>query len=193
MTTSSLPQQQRDTYTQRQPLHFALLAGIPVTSMREIRVLQQCRHPNIVHLKKVVTGSKPDRCANQPLIRCCLLASHLVSAGTAVIMIYRQAWPRAPFGCRRLQGSTHSECMLLQHMWLLCCALTSGCHAASSWCLSTAPTTWASWWMPCPGPSAPRRSSASCCRYPSLLDRAHSIHVDCLPSASMSALTWLCL
>ncbi|CAK0782912.1 hypothetical protein CVIRNUC_006107 [Coccomyxa viridis] len=34
--------------------------GIPVTSMREIRVLQQCRHPNIVHLKKVVTGSKPD-------------------------------------------------------------------------------------------------------------------------------------
>ena len=29
--------------------------------MREIRVLQQCRHPNIVHLKKVVTGSKPDR------------------------------------------------------------------------------------------------------------------------------------
>ena len=27
-------------------------------------MLQQCRHPNIVHLKKVVTGSKPDRCAN---------------------------------------------------------------------------------------------------------------------------------
>lgn len=38
-----------------------LSPGIPVTSMREIRVLQQCRHPNIVHLKKVVTGSKPDR------------------------------------------------------------------------------------------------------------------------------------
>ena len=37
------------------------LTGIPVTSMREIRVLQQCRHPNIVHLQKVVTGSKPDR------------------------------------------------------------------------------------------------------------------------------------
>ena len=36
-------------------------AGIPVTSCREIRVLQACRHPNIVHLKKVVTGSKPDR------------------------------------------------------------------------------------------------------------------------------------
>ena len=34
--------------------------GLPVTSMREIRVLQMCRHPNIVHLKKVVTGSKPD-------------------------------------------------------------------------------------------------------------------------------------
>lgn len=28
--------------------------------MREIRVLQTCQHPNIVHLKKVVTGSKPD-------------------------------------------------------------------------------------------------------------------------------------
>jgi serine/threonine protein kinase len=28
--------------------------------MREIRVLQTCHHPNIVHLKKVVTGSKPD-------------------------------------------------------------------------------------------------------------------------------------
>lgn len=37
-----------------------VIAGVPVTSMREIRVLQTCRHPNIVHLKKVVTGSKAD-------------------------------------------------------------------------------------------------------------------------------------
>ena len=35
--------------------------GMPVTSLRELRVLQSCRHPNIVHLKEVVTGTKPDR------------------------------------------------------------------------------------------------------------------------------------
>ncbi|KAK9830148.1 hypothetical protein WJX72_009988 [[Myrmecia] bisecta] len=34
--------------------------GMPVTSMRELRVLQTCRHPSIVELKKVVTGSKLD-------------------------------------------------------------------------------------------------------------------------------------
>ena len=30
--------------------------------MRELRVLQSCRHPNLVELKKVVTGKKLDRC-----------------------------------------------------------------------------------------------------------------------------------
>ncbi|KAJ9522877.1 hypothetical protein QJQ45_023668 [Haematococcus lacustris] len=34
--------------------------GIPLTSIREVRVLQECRHPNIVTLHKVVTGSKAD-------------------------------------------------------------------------------------------------------------------------------------
>ncbi|GBF94202.1 cell division cycle 2 [Raphidocelis subcapitata] len=34
--------------------------GVPVTSVRELRVLQECRHPNIVHLERVVTGSKAD-------------------------------------------------------------------------------------------------------------------------------------
>ncbi|GFR47517.1 hypothetical protein Agub_g9139, partial [Astrephomene gubernaculifera] len=34
--------------------------GVPVTSIRELRVLQACRHPNIVGLKKVVTGSQAD-------------------------------------------------------------------------------------------------------------------------------------
>ncbi|KAG2438966.1 hypothetical protein HYH02_010758 [Chlamydomonas schloesseri] len=34
--------------------------GVPVTSVRELRVLQACRHPNIVQLKKVVTGSQAD-------------------------------------------------------------------------------------------------------------------------------------
>lgn len=35
--------------------------GMPVTSVRELRVLQQCQHPNLVQLKKVATGSKLDR------------------------------------------------------------------------------------------------------------------------------------
>lgn len=35
--------------------------GVPVTSIRELRVLQSCSHPSIVQLKKVVTGSKADR------------------------------------------------------------------------------------------------------------------------------------
>ncbi|PNW73858.1 hypothetical protein CHLRE_13g575650v5 [Chlamydomonas reinhardtii] len=34
--------------------------GVPVTSVRELRVLQACHHPNIVQLKKVVTGSQAD-------------------------------------------------------------------------------------------------------------------------------------
>lgn len=34
--------------------------GMPVTSVRELRVLQQCQHPNLVQLKKVATGSKLD-------------------------------------------------------------------------------------------------------------------------------------
>ena len=40
------------------------LTGMPVTSVRELRVLQQCKHPNLVQLKKVVTGSKLDRYLN---------------------------------------------------------------------------------------------------------------------------------
>lgn len=32
-------------------------AGMPVTSVRELRVLQTCRHPNLVELKRVVTGA----------------------------------------------------------------------------------------------------------------------------------------
>ena len=39
-------------------------AGIPVTFIRELRVLQQCRHANLVTLKRVVTGSKSDRCSS---------------------------------------------------------------------------------------------------------------------------------
>jgi cyclin-dependent kinase 10 len=35
--------------------------GLPVTSVRELTVLQQCSHPNIVALLKVVTGTRPDR------------------------------------------------------------------------------------------------------------------------------------
>ena len=29
---------------------------MPVTSVRELRVLQTCKHPNLVELKRVVTG-----------------------------------------------------------------------------------------------------------------------------------------
>jgi serine/threonine protein kinase len=35
--------------------------GLPVTSVRELTILQQAKHPNIVSLLKVVTGSRPDR------------------------------------------------------------------------------------------------------------------------------------
>lgn len=44
-------------------INFCIInsAGMPVTSVRELRVLQSCRHPNLVELKKVVTGKKLDR------------------------------------------------------------------------------------------------------------------------------------
>ena len=60
-------------------LIWVVMAGIPVTSCREIRVLQACRHPNIVHLKKVVTGSKPDRQGCQPS-PCFLNRDHVFQA-----------------------------------------------------------------------------------------------------------------
>lgn len=34
-----------------------------MTSVRELAILQQAQHPNIVSLLKVVTGTRPDRCA----------------------------------------------------------------------------------------------------------------------------------
>ena len=46
---------------QNEQQYMCSLAGMPVTSVRELRVLQQCKHPNLVQLKKVVTGSKLDR------------------------------------------------------------------------------------------------------------------------------------
>ena len=48
---------------------------MPVTSVRELRVLQQCQHPNLVQLKKVVTGSKLDRSDVYELyLRVCMLS-----------------------------------------------------------------------------------------------------------------------
>lgn len=35
--------------------------GLPVTSVRELTILQQAKHPNIVSLLKVATGTRPDR------------------------------------------------------------------------------------------------------------------------------------
>lgn len=49
--------------------------GLPVTSVRELAILQQARHPNIVSLLKVVTGTRPDRCA-----ACGALAVHSCTA-----------------------------------------------------------------------------------------------------------------
>lgn len=34
--------------------------GVPVTAIRELRVLQRCRHPNVVNLLRVLTGSSAD-------------------------------------------------------------------------------------------------------------------------------------
>lgn len=36
--------------------------GIPVSSLREIQVLLNCRHENIVQLKEVVVGRSLERC-----------------------------------------------------------------------------------------------------------------------------------
>eukprot|EP00951_Prasinocladus_malaysianus_P016217 scaffold125927_cov37-Prasinocladus_malaysianus.AAC.1 len=43
------------------PLAISMCVGVPVTSLRELRVLQACRHKNIVELKSVATGRKSDR------------------------------------------------------------------------------------------------------------------------------------
>lgn len=36
--------------------------GLPVTFLRELRLLQSMKHPNVVKILDVVTGSKKDRC-----------------------------------------------------------------------------------------------------------------------------------
>lgn len=38
--------------------------GIPVSSLREIQVLLNCKHENIVHLKEVVVGRSLERFKN---------------------------------------------------------------------------------------------------------------------------------
>jgi cell division cycle 2-like protein len=35
--------------------------GFPITSLREIQTLLQCRHPHIVDLQEIVVGSTTDR------------------------------------------------------------------------------------------------------------------------------------
>jgi hypothetical protein len=35
--------------------------GFPVTSLREIKILQELNHPNIIKLKEVAVGYKKDR------------------------------------------------------------------------------------------------------------------------------------
>lgn len=35
--------------------------GIPISSLREIQVLLNCKHDNIVHLKEVVVGKSLER------------------------------------------------------------------------------------------------------------------------------------
>ena len=43
--------------------------GVPVTSIRELRVLQGSRHPSIVRLIKVVTGKAADRSVVGPCVQ----------------------------------------------------------------------------------------------------------------------------
>lgn len=47
-----------------------------MTSIRELRVLQSCRHANLVELKRVVTGSKMDRFCISPATSCMLQAAY---------------------------------------------------------------------------------------------------------------------
>jgi len=35
--------------------------GFPITSLREIQILQELNHPNIIRLKEVVVGRKLDK------------------------------------------------------------------------------------------------------------------------------------
>ncbi len=127
--------------------------GVPVTSLREIRVLQSCQHPNIVQLNKVVTGSKPDRCAGgrpapDP-------ASCPASAPAALAAAAPRGGSRGALGARACAGA----CLLLLELHP-CCRSSAAC----SWCSSTATTTWPASWTPCPSPSQSRRSRGCCCR-----------------------------
>ncbi|KAE8827059.1 hypothetical protein HRS9139_08231 [Pyrenophora teres f. teres] len=36
--------------------------GFPITALREISILQRCRHPNIVHLQEILSGDDPQEC-----------------------------------------------------------------------------------------------------------------------------------
>lgn len=42
-------------------LRPCLLAGVPISSLREITLLLRLRHPNIVELKEVVVGTHLER------------------------------------------------------------------------------------------------------------------------------------
>jgi hypothetical protein len=133
-------------------------AGMPVTSVRELRVLQGCRHPNLVDLKRVVTGALG--CARlrpvpETARRRARVPAHTMSAGTSSGVFVRRV---ATLGAcssphqthRPTEPSTHTKKLALLSLqapaWTLC-----------SWCLSTARTTWGGWWMRCRSPSTSRK------------------------------------
>lgn len=73
--------------------------GVPVTSVRELRVLQQCKHPNIVNLLKVVTGNKPDRC-----LASCFAISLLIPWAVQPLQ------PSDPMPCTKIAGTVIVLC-----------------------------------------------------------------------------------
>ena len=44
--------------------------GIPISGLREIQVLKQCHHPNIVHLEEVVVGPNLNRFNTYTIFGC---------------------------------------------------------------------------------------------------------------------------
>ncbi len=134
-------------------------AGMPVTSVRELRVLQTCRHPNLVSLHRVVTGSFFLHASRQPAEAARQGGSYKRQRGRAVAGRQLEDIAADALAASKSQRKHFAD--KLKTALLLALWPQGPSWTLCSWCLSTVPTTWGGWWTRCATPSTSRRSSAS--------------------------------
>lgn len=133
--------------------------GLPVTSVRELTILQQARHPNIVSLLKVVTGTRPDRQVRSSVVilcqvqlpggsqpGCCACCHASISCHDMLGSVSALA-PQPNISASKASTVTHNHQAPGENSdnsavtCLLSVSVVCACTAVSFWCLNTWSTT----------------------------------------------------